>query len=825
MNKNKSNFFIVSRLYKIIGGIIITIITTTGCQNKKIDWYEYQSNIEKGKIIDLNLLSTKCLTEVTGNNSDFYIRLLQAESDAYSLDYTSAIKILLALSDDNNVSNYIKRRAIINLFDIYSINNKSSKWQEKQFEYIDNKSWKNLSKEDLYYYLNLLYYKAVYFRHKSNFKEALANIDFALHILEIKKITKDLPNLMSKLLGAKALIFLHHSFDFNLPAKKLFKRAIEKSSISMDTTLLHKQQINLALCYFQLKDTVSALRILDSLENTISTSAPLSKYYYYTNQGFININLGKTNEGIANFTKALNYFKLKDCSRYEKIIDLYLADAFLSISNIDSSLYYYNAALQLDGCDENEKDQIKSYAQWVKQGIYQYKYLKTNNKIYIDSISSSIKESRKLTLKLFGDKTDLHLDEYFAENLSQFLSNLMEFPKLQVKYSENIINLFEDSKKRQLSLDNLRSTTLTEQSIQLDSLLQKIDDHKEGQNYSWPIYEEIYSHYQSIGKSIQSISFDSIKPISLYSIKNKLEAANAQLINCIEYNNINWCYRLSKNCFTIDSISTSFHSLLSNIHECNSSNNIIFLGDGNLMAKSIELNLPNKNIEYAYSLNQYLSNTELLLSNSKISILSYTNEETQKSLTSKKYSELYNGYQEGKHIQTLFPKSSFFNGANMNRENFHASMSSDILHVSSHAYSDSLKRLESYIILRDSLGEPARLYANEILSMPTVPKFVNLSACQTGTGVHMAGAGTYSIARSFLQKGSEAVMKTLWDVDDEATKEFMILFYTKWIEGLSCGEALRMTKNEFRSSDKYAAPKYWAGFILEGNPNLYISKN
>jgi len=48
---------------------------------------------------------------------------------------------------------------------------------------------------------------------------------------------------------------------------------------------------------------------------------------------------------------------------------------------------------------------------------------------------------------------------------------------------------------------------------------------------------------------------------------------------------------------------------------------------------------------------------------------------------------------------------------------------------------------------------------------------------------------------------------------------------TKWKEGLSSGEALRKTKQSFKSSKKYSAPKYWAGFIIEGNLNLYISKN
>jgi len=53
-------------------------------------------------------------------------------------------------------------------------------------------------------------------------------------------------------------------------------------------------------------------------------------------------------------------------------------------------------------------------------------------------------------------------------------------------------------------------------------------------------------------------------------------------------------------------------------------------------------------------------------------------------------------------------------------------------------------------------------------------------------------------------------------VDDDATQQLMIAFYTHLKEGLSKAEALRTAQADVRR--KYSNPFYWAGFVLTGDP-------
>ena len=67
-----------------------------------------------------------------------------------------------------------------------------------------------------------------------------------------------------------------------------------------------------------------------------------------------------------------------------------------------------------------------------------------------------------------------------------------------------------------------------------------------------------------------------------------------------------------------------------------------------------------------------------------------------------------------------------------------------------------------------------------------------LSACQTALGKEIKGEGLLSLTRGFMYAGASRVAATLWKVDDEASKELMILFYRKMlIEKLPPAAALR----------------------------------
>ena len=50
----------------------------------------------------------------------------------------------------------------------------------------------------------------------------------------------------------------------------------------------------------------------------------------------------------------------------------------------------------------------------------------------------------------------------------------------------------------------------------------------------------------------------------------------------------------------------------------------------------------------------------------------------------------------------------------------------------------------------------------------------------------------------------------------------MVLFHTYFTKGQFAGEALANAKRTLKQDPKYAHPYYWAGFVLEGNPNIRI---
>jgi CHAT domain-containing protein len=199
------------------------------------------------------------------------------------------------------------------------------------------------------------------------------------------------------------------------------------------------------------------------------------------------------------------------------------------------------------------------------------------------------------------------------------------------------------------------------------------------------------------------------------------------------------------------------------------------------------------------------------------------------------------------------------------------------LHFATHGTANNVRAFDSALILtrpekvpEPRVGEPyldGRLTAAEVLEYWQLDaELVTLSACESGLGRPGGGDGLLGFAQAFLLAGSRAVCLTLWPVDDTATALLMDRFYRnllgkradgaqplgkaaalheakEWLRTLTASAALErlgtltqgvvrgerparesmhavpQPKDAAKDYGPYAHPRYWAAFILIGDPD------
>lgn len=100
-------------------------------------------------------------------------------------------------------------------------------------------------------------------------------------------------------------------------------------------------------------------------------------------------------------------------------------------------------------------------------------------------------------------------------------------------------------------------------------------------------------------------------------------------------------------------------------------------------------------------------------------------------------------------------------------------------------------------------------------------KLVVLAACETGLGRLRFGDGVYGLRRSLILAGAESAVVSLWNVPDDTTAILMQNYYKELSRGVGRSKALKNAKRALRLQDsgRWRHVGFWAGFILEGNPN------
>ena len=146
-----------------------------------------------------------------------------------------------------------------------------------------------------------------------------------------------------------------------------------------------------------------------------------------------------------------------------------------------------------------------------------------------------------------------------------------------------------------------------------------------------------------------------------------------------------------------------------------------------------------------------------------------------------------------------------------------------ILHLALHGYADKEYPDRSALVFAPEPNGPddGQLTVREVRSLVLNARLVTLSACDTGDGP-FGEADVANIANAFIEAGGQAVIASLWRIDDSATATLMAPLYTDLRRGSSAADALR--DSQVRLIDRNFPPYYWATFQLSGDGSSRFEK-
>ncbi len=143
-----------------------------------------------------------------------------------------------------------------------------------------------------------------------------------------------------------------------------------------------------------------------------------------------------------------------------------------------------------------------------------------------------------------------------------------------------------------------------------------------------------------------------------------------------------------------------------------------------------------------------------------------------------------------------------------------------VVHVATHGLLNAERPQFTGLVL-SLVGNKAGdgfLRTDEIFNLKLGAPLVMLSACETGLGKEKRGEGVIGLTRAFMYAGAPTVGVSLWSVSDNSTAQLMTDFYKRMLtgQGMSASAAMRGAQQNMIAGKKYAAPFYWAPFVLVG---------
>lgn len=143
----------------------------------------------------------------------------------------------------------------------------------------------------------------------------------------------------------------------------------------------------------------------------------------------------------------------------------------------------------------------------------------------------------------------------------------------------------------------------------------------------------------------------------------------------------------------------------------------------------------------------------------------------------------------------------------------------DLLHLATHTVYDENPSFSRIYFTPDSTDDGI-MNAYEVYELELNADFVFLMSCESGVGKKVPSEGMVSLAYAFQYAGSQAIIATLWNVDETQSQEVAGKFYDFLESGHTLSGSLKKAKLAYLKEttvDELASPYYWAGLIVQGD--------
>lgn len=189
-------------------------------------------------------------------------------------------------------------------------------------------------------------------------------------------------------------------------------------------------------------------------------------------------------------------------------------------------------------------------------------------------------------------------------------------------------------------------------------------------------------------------------------------------------------------------------------------------------------------VAYAPSWRIYQANHALKIAdrNSNISFIGYGDKSTPGAdRVCDKLQSIY-GYRLNKYVGENCKKTAFTNPIN----------ASSIWNLSVHGHCNLSNIYENFLIFKQDT-----LYSFDLFEMKHIPRLLVLSSCNTANGKMVAGEGSFTLSRAFIQAGVPHVVSALWSVEDAIAGDVLSDFYISFASGKSISQSLGLAKRKF----------------------------